>query len=84
MSNFIIWVQFKYGSLELYKGVDMKRGKIFNKSLVNLSFSSGFLTSRIIGLHDLSIVILNLNVKYWAVFVILQSNCISRNFIFLQ
>lgn len=57
---------------------------MFNQSLVNLSFSSGFLTSRVIGLQDLSIVILNLNVKYWAIFVIVQSNCISRNFIFLQ
>lgn len=41
-----------------------------------------FLTSRTIGLYDLSIVILKLNVKYWIIFVIVQSNCISRKFIF--
>lgn len=60
----------------------MKRGKHLNKSLLNLSLSSGFLTSRTIGLHDLSIVVLKLNVKYWTIFVIVQNNCISRNFIF--
>lgn len=69
---------------ELCKGCRYEKRKTLTKSLTNLNFSSGFVTSRIFGLQDLSVVVLNLNVKYWTVFVIVQSNCISRKFIFLQ